>query len=276
VIRGNRLQYVYLVWAAVFIVIPLFLVIFYSVTDSGHIIRLSGEAYRRLIDPLYLKVFWRSLLLAVEATLLCLALGYPAAYFMTRISARHRNFFLMLFIIPMWINFLLRTYAWISILGRNGILNRLLGVFHLPPLELIYTPAAVLIGMVYNFLPYMVLPLFNTLSQIPKPILEAARDLGADSGRVFTRVILPLSVPGIITGVTMVFLPAVSTFVISALLGGGQFMLIGNLVEQQFLSVGDWHFGSAIAMVMMAVIFLFMALVNRSDPEAEKEGRNIW
>lgn len=272
----NRLQYVYLVWAAAFIVIPLLLVIFYSMTDSGRIIRLSGEAYRRLFDPLYLKVMGRSFLLAAEATAVCLVLGYPAATVLSRTDPRRRNFLLLLFIIPMWINFLLRTYAWIAILSPNGLLNRLTAALGLPPTALLYTPAAVLIGMVYNFLPYMVLPVYNTLSQIPRPLLEAARDLGADSRQVFFRVILPLSVPGVITGVTMVFLPAVSTFVISALLGGGQFMLIGNLVEQQFLAVGDWHFGSALAMVMMVVIFLFMALVGRSDPDAARKERNIW
>ncbi len=272
----NLLQYPYLLWAGLFIFIPLVLVLWYSLTTpaaGGADFSLAN--YRRFFSPVYAKVLLRSLVLAAQATAVCLVVGYPAAWIVSRMTKR-RNTVLLLLVIPMWINFLLRTYAWMLLLGRRGIVNRVLEFFGLPGQDLLYSEAAVLIGMVYNFLPFMILPLYSALSRIGKETIEAAEDLGADGLTVFRRVVVPQSVPGILTGVTMVFMPAVSTFVISALLGGGQYMLIGNLVEQQFLSVGDWHFGSALSIIMMTVILLSMAVVSLSDKGASLEGGNLW
>jgi spermidine/putrescine transport system permease protein len=222
------------------------------------------------------QVLLRSTLLAVKSTLICLVIGYPAAMIITGLPRAWRNTVLLLLVIPMWINFLLRTYAWMVLLGRRGVLNRILEFFGLPGQDWLYTETAVLIGMVYNFLPFMVLPLYSALSRIGKETIEAAEDLGAGRFVVFRRVILPQSVPGVIAGITMVFMPAVSAFVVSALLGGGQYMLIGNLVEQQFLYAGDWHFGSALSIIMMAVILVTMALVSLYDKGASLEGGNLW
>ena len=185
------------------------------------------------------------------STILCLLIGYPAAYIIAKSKARRQSVLLMLVIVPMWMNFLLRTYAWSAILGRNGVLNTILTAIGLPAMNILYTDSAVMLGMVYNFLPFMIIPIYTILTKMDQDLINAAKDLGANSTQVFTKVIFPLSMPGVVSGITMVFMPAVSTFVISKLLGGGQFMLIGNLIEQQFMSVGDWHFGSAISIFMM-------------------------
>ncbi len=181
---------------------------------------------------------------------------------------------ILLLVIPMWMNFLLRTYAWLTLLGKNGFINYIITKLGFAPLNLIYNDRAVLLGMVYNFLPFMVLPIYSVLVKIDKSLIEAAEDLGANKFEVFSKVTFPLSIPGIITGITMVFMPAVSTFVISRLLGGGQYMLIGNLVEQQYLWVGDWHFGSAISIIMMAFILVTMAITAKFDNQ--KEGGGLW
>ena len=181
----------------------------------------------------------------------------------------------MLAIVPMWMNFLLRTYAWSAILGRNGVINTIITSLGFSPINILYTDTAVLLGMVYNFLPFMILPIYTILSKMDQDLINAAKDLGANSRQVFTKIILPLSMPGVASGITMVFMPAVSTFVISKLLGGGQFMLIGNLIEQQFMSVGDWHFGSAISIFMMIVILISMAILNKFSDESDKEGGGL-
>ena len=263
----------YAVWSTIFIIFPLFLVLGYSITESGQA-GLSLENYQRLLDPIYINVLTRSLMLALISTLLCLVIGYPMAMILANMDLKYRNTVVMLFILPMWMNFLLRTYAWMYILGKNGFINSVLDTLGLPTIKLLYTSGAVLLGMVYNFLPFMVLPIFTVLSKMDKSIIEAAMDLGADKFTVFRKVILPLSIPGILSGITMVFMPAVSTFVISRLLGGGQYMLIGNLVEQQFLWVGDWHFGSAISIVMMIVILISMAVMAKYDKD--ESGASLW
>ncbi|MDR2587838.1 MAG: ABC transporter permease [Spirochaetales bacterium] len=286
--RGNLLQYPYILWAGLFIFVPLVIVLWYSFTvpfagaagssagtgEAGLV--FSAENYRRFLSPVYVQVLYRSIVLAIKATFVCLLIGYPAAMIINAMPRGWRNTVLLLMVIPMWINFLLRTYAWMVLLGRRGVLNTVLEFFGLPGQEWLYTETAVLIGMVYNFLPFMVLPLYSALSRIGRETIEAAEDLGANGFVVFRRVILPQSVPGVIAGITMVFMPAVSTFVISALLGGGQSMLIGNLVEQQFLSAGDWHFGSALSIIMMAVILFSMAIVSLYDKGASLEGGNLW
>lgn len=262
----------YVLWSALFIVVPLLLIAGYAITakdpETGQV-SLSLANYVKFMDPLYLKVLWRSVQLAFTATLICLILGYPMAMILSRMAPRVQRIAALLFILPMWMNFLLRTYAWMSILGRNGFINKLLGLLHLPQLNLLYNDGAVLLGMVYNFLPFMVLPIYTVLTKMDPALIEAAEDLGANERTVLRRIVFPLSLPGVISGITMVFMPAVSTFVISALLGGGQFMLVGNLVEQQFLLVNNWHFGSAISMILMVLILLSMALMRRFDGEEE-------
>ena len=263
----------YIVWSGIFILLPLFLVLGFSLTKADRI-GATFENYGRLLDPIYISVFTRSLNLALLSTLICLILGYPLAAILTGTSKKYRNIIVMLFILPMWMNFLLRTYAWMAILGKNGFINTTLKLVGLPTVKLLYTDGAVLLGMIYNFLPFMVLPIYTVLSKMDKNIIEAAQDLGANRLRVFTRVIFPLSAPGVLSGITMVFMPAVSTFVISRLLGGGQYMLLGNLVEQQFLWVGDWHFGSAISIVMMIIILLSMAVMAKYDKD--ESGASLW
>lgn len=270
--------YPYIIWSALFIVVPLLIVLFFSFTvqtDSGY--SFSLENYTRLLTSQYFNIFKRSIGLAFISTALCLVLGYPVAYIISQMKISRRSFMIMLFILPMWMNFLLRTYAWMPILGKTGIVNNILGRFGIAPISFLYNDGAVLLGMVYNFLPFMVLPLYTTLIKMDKDLINAAADLGADRVHIFLKVILPLSVPGIFSGITMVFMPAVSTFVISRLLGGGQFMLLGNLIEQQYTTMGDWNFGSAISIFMMIIILIFMAVTSKFDNGSDKEGgKQLW
>ncbi|MBL4932202.1 MULTISPECIES: ABC transporter permease [Clostridium] len=265
--------YPYLLWSLLFIVVPLIIVLFFSFTkkiDSQYVFSL--ENYQKLISPQYLKVFGRSLLLAVISTVACLVMGYPIAYMISKMNVGKRNVLIMLFILPMWMNFLLRTYSWLAILGKNGIINTLLGYIGIGPLNLLYNDGTVILGMIYNFLPFMVIPIYTVLIKIDSDLISAAQDLGADRRILFKRVIFPLSIPGVMSGITMVFMPAVSTFIISSLLGGGQYMLVGNLIEQQFTNIGDWNFGSAISIFMMIIILISMALLSRYEGESDKEG----
>ncbi len=270
------LAYPYVLWSALFIVIPLILVFFFSFTvEVDNKMILSFQNYERLINPIYLKVFIRSVILAGSSTIICLLVGYPVAYIISKAHVSKRNTLILLFILPMWMNFLLRTYAWVTILGKNGIINSFLGLFGIEPIGLLYTNFAILLGMVYNFLPFMVLPIYTSLSKMDNDLINAAKDLGANNFQVFTKVIFPLSMPGVISGITMVFMPAVTTFAISRLLGGGKFMLLGDLIEQQFTVVGDWNFGSAISIFMMIVILLSMAVMSRFEDESDKEGGGL-
>lgn len=256
----------YLLWSAIFVVVPLILVFVYSIVIfEARGMTFSLDSYQKFLDPLYLEVLWRSLVLALEATVICIVLGFPMAMILSKMKPTVQKIAVTLFILPMWMNFLLRTYAWMAILGKNGFINKLLGLFNIQGVSLLYNEGAILLGMVYNFLPFMVLPIYTVLTKIDRQLVEAAEDLGADKKTVFRKIILPLSVPGVISGILMVFMPAVSTFVISNLLGGGQFNLIGNLIEQQFLLVGNWHFGSAISMILMVIILISVAVLNRAD-----------
>ena len=261
----------YVVWSSLFIVIPLLIVVFFGFTiKSGDSYHFSLENFQRLMDPKYLKVFGRSILLAVEATLGCLILGYPVAYLISKMREGKRNILIMLFIIPMWMNFLLRTYAWLPILGKNGLINSLLVTLGFARANLLYNDFAVLLGMIYNFLPFMILPIYTVLIKMHTDLINAASDLGASRKEIFTKIIFPLSMPGIISGITMVFMPAVSTFVISRILGGGQYMLLGNLIETQYTSMDDWNFGSAIAIFMMIIILISMAFMNKFEGTDDK------
>lgn len=273
--KETRLAYPYALWSLIFIVVPLLLIVYYSFTrktDDGGIL-FTLENYRQAFDPLFLKVFTRSFVLAGIATFLCVIIGYPVAYIISKAKISKRDSLILLFILPMWMNFLLRTYAWIAILGKNGLLNSLLGFFGLTPNSILYTSAAVLLGMIYNFLPYMVLPIYTSLQKLDEDLVNAARDLGANTVTVFRKVIFPLSIPGVMSGVTMVFMPCVTTFAISRLLGGGKTMLVGDLIEQQFTTVGDWNLGSSISMVMMVIILISMAFMNKVDKDERQGGK---
>lgn len=269
----------YLVWISMFVIIPILMILGFSLVsvNSNGNMQFSFENFSRAFDPTYISVLGRSLKIAVEATVICFVLGYPMAMILSKMAPKYRTFAVMLFVLPMWMNFLLRTYAWMTILGKNGVINGILSFFGLPNVTFLYSEGAVLLGMVYNFLPFMVLPIYTVLTKMDKSLIEAAEDLGGNKKTVFLKVVFPLSVPGILSGISMVFMPAVSTFVISNLLYGGQYMLIGNLIEQQFLVVNDWNFGSAVAMILMLLILVSMAVMNRiGGKSAEDQGVGLW
>ena len=274
--KTKVLGYPYLFWMALFIIFPMMLMLIYAFTVSSATgVSFTFQNIREFFSPIYLNVFVKSLNLAVVSTVLCLLLGYPMAFMISRMEPKKRNFFLILVILPTWMNFLLRTYSWMNILGKNGIINKLLSLLSLPNADLLYNTGAVLLGMIYNFLPFMIYPIYSILVKIKPSYLEAALDLGASRQKAFFKVTLPLSVPGIITGITMVFMPAVSTFVIPDLLGGGQSVLIGNVIRTQFLVSGDWNFGSALSVIMMVVILIAMRIMNRFDSTDDKENA-LW
>ena len=275
--RSRLAAYPYIVWSVLFIVVPLIMILFFSFAiDTGSGYKFSLENFERLMNPIYIRIFGRSMYLAFISTVLCLVIGYPVAYIISKMPESKRNLVIMLFILPMWMNFLLRTYAWMPILSRNGIVNNFLGLFGIEPIQFLYTNGAILLGMVYNFLPFMILPIYTVLSKLDQNLINAAYDLGANKKQIFTKVILPLSMPGIISGITMVFMPAVSTFVIPRLLGGGKDMLIGNVIEQQFTTLSDWHFGSALAIILMILILISMALMSKFDSEEAEGGGRLW
>ncbi len=262
--KKKYLSYPYVVWLVIFITVPLLLVIYFAFTKDG---AFTFDNFAKFFQPVYLKVFWRSLKLAFFSTVGCLVIGYPVAAILASREFVRKKALLLLCVLPMWMNMLLRTYAWMTILEKNGVLNTILGFLGLGPYQFLYTSGAVIVGMIYNFLPFMILPIYSSLLKIDRSVIEAAEDLGANSPKVFRKIILPLSMPGVISGVVMVFMPALSTFLISRLLGGGQFTLMGNLVEQQFLTVMDWNFGSALSVIMMILILLSMAFMGKSGKE---------
>lgn len=265
----------YVLWSIIFIVVPLLMIIGYSITikdpTTGKLI-LSFENFNRFLSPIFVKVFFDSIILAMASTILCLVIGYPVALILSSMTKKNQNFFLFLIIVPMWMNFLLRTYALRLILGNNGLINKFLTSIHLPNIQLLYNELAIMIGMVYNFLPFMILPIYTVLIKIDPLLIDAARDLGANDKKVFMQVILPLSFPGVIAGVTMVFMPAMSSFVIPSLLGGNKINLIGNIIEEQFVRMGNWHFGSAVSIILILFILVSMGIMNRYD---QQEGENI-
>ena len=257
----------YLVWMVGFIVIPLLLIVYYGLTDKEGGFTLLNLA--QITTPENLKALGLALLLSFISTLLCLVLAYPLAMILSEKNVNQTSFIVLIFILPMWMNFLLRTLAWQNLLEKNGIINSILGFFHLPAQTLINTPYAIVLGMVYNFLPFMVLPIYNVLAKIDKDVIFAARDLGASGIQTFSKIILPLSVPGIISGVTMVFVPSLTTFVISDLLGGSKILLIGNVIEQEFKQGSNWHVGSGLSLVLMIFIIASMALIAKYDKNGE-------
>ncbi len=269
-------SYPYLIWMIIFIVIPSFLILFYAFTirdENG--IRFTLENFYKFCEPVYITVLLKSLGLALFSTLVCLILGYPVAMILASKQFSKRTTLSMLFIIPMWMNFLLRTYAWLTLLEKNGIINSILSFLNLPKFNILYTNGAVVLGMVYNFLPFMILPIYTVLMKIDGKLIEAAQDLGGNTFTVFRRITLPLSIPGVMSGITMVFMPAVTTFVISKLLGGGQYTLIGNFIERQFIQLSDWNFGSAISMIMMIFILISIGIMSKFD-EDKGGGAALW
>ncbi len=257
----------YLFWAASFIIIPLLMIVYYGLTDKEGGFTLLNLA--QITTPENLKALGLALLLSFISTLLCLVLAYPLAMILSEKNVNQTSFIVLIFILPMWMNFLLRTLAWQNLLEKNGVINSILGFFHLPAQTLINTPYAIVLGMVYNFLPFMVLPIYNVLAKIDRDVIFAARDLGASGIQTFSKIILPLSVPGIISGVTMVFVPSLTTFVISDLLGGSKILLIGNVIEQEFKQGSNWHVGSGLSLVLMIFIIASMALIAKYDKNGE-------
>lgn len=271
--RFSQLAIPYIAWAAMMLILPMALIALYSVSEHGNSIisfSLTLEHYVKFFtDPDFLIILWRSLVIAVKTTIICLLLGYPVAYFIARTSERAQNILVLCITIPTWINALVRTYAWIGLLSEGGLFHKIFQFFGFGGSELLYTEGAVLLGMVYNFVPFMILQINTSLCKMDHSLLEASADLGANPVQTFRRVTLPLSLPGVINGITLVFLPAVSSFFIPKLLGGGQYFLIGNLIENQFITVGEWNFGSAISMIMAIVMMLLMMAVRQTEKKTQ-------
>lgn len=266
-IKRKLLGTPYFFWSAVFILVPLGMVFYYGLTDHSGAFTL--ENVLAISTPEHAKALWIALLLSLIATVICLLLAYPLAMILSHQKNGRQSFIVLIFILPMWMNFLLRTLAWQTLLEKTGVINSILDFLHLPALNIINTPYAIILGMVYNFLPFMVLPVYNALSKIDGNVINAARDLGANGLQVFLKITLPLSIPGIISGITMVFVPALTTFVISKLLGGSKILLIGNVIEEEFTQAGNWHLGSGLSIVLMLFIIVNMILTTVFDKDGE-------
>lgn len=251
----------YGIWSTLFIVVPLFFVAYYAFTDNDFNFTLENIV-RFFSSGTYLIIFWRSLKLAIISTIICLLIGYPFAYIMSRASDKFQSIALTLVMVPMWMNFLIRTYAWMTILQDTGLINTLLSLIHLPNVHIIGTETAVVIGMVYDYLPYMILPIYSVMAEMDEKLLEASADLGCDNFATIKRVVLPLSMPGVISGITMVLIPSISTFYISQKLGSGKFYLIGDAIEGQYVA-NNLHFAAAIAFILMVILLIGMSIMRK-------------
>ena len=313
--RNKALTVPFVLWAMIFIVVPLIMIVWYGVTveesipyaevvmedgttafalEDGTLVTqrpgkravVSLDNFKRMLEPTYLKLLLRSLKIAVITTVICLLLGYPVALILTGRDFKRPALWLMLLILPMWMNFLLRTYSWMSILENSGILNSWISSLRetFPAFDallermgvgkkiiFLYNEKAVILGMVYNYLSFMIMPIYTVIEKIDRSLLEAAADLGASPRKSFLRVTLPYSLPGVLEGVTMVFVPAVTTFVISQLMGGGKVPLIGDIIQNQFGKSSDWHFGATLSLLVMVVVLAFMGALNRMDKEDETQ-----
>lgn len=258
----------YLLWAVLFIIAPLIMVIYYAFTDAGGAFTLDNVA--QIGD--YTATFILSISYGAVATLICLIIAYPFAYFLAQTKASFQRMSVMLVMLPMWMSFLIRTYSWITILGESGVINRFLGLFGIEPLQMLNTPGAVILGMVYNFLPYMILPIYTVMTKMDKSLVEAAQDLGCSRFTCIRKVIFPLSVPGVASGVTMVFVPSVSTFYITQKLGGGQITLIGDVIEGQFQTAYNYNLGAALSLVLMVMILICLGVLNYFTDTNEAKG----
>lgn len=257
----------FLAWSILFILIPLFMIFYYGFVDKSG--QFTTENILAITKPEHLKALGLSILLSMAATIICLILAYPLSMILSRLGVNQNSFIVLIFILPMWMNFLLRTLAWQTLLEKTGVINSILSFLHLPALNIINTPYAIILGMVYNFLPFMVLPIYNALIKLDRDVINAARDLGANGAQTFIKVIFPLTLPGVISGITMVFIPALTTFVISNLLGGSKILLIGNVIEQEFTHASNWNLGSGLSLIMMIFIIISMGASAISDKNGE-------
>ena len=271
----NKRKYLagpYLLWAVGFIILPLLMIIYYGFTSAD-----GGFTLENLLaigDPIHYKALGQSLLIAFGSTCISLVIAYPLAYILSKNQGSKKGIIIMLFVLPMWINYLLRVLALQMILANTGILNGILNFFGLPSQHLLYTRTAILIGMTYDYLPFMILPIYNAMCKIDRDLIHAAADLGAGNKLIFRKIILPLSKPGVISGIIMVFVPSISEFAIADILGGSKILLIGNVIEQEFSLTSNWNLGSGLSIVLMIFIFISMAIMNKND--AEGEGQMIW
>ena len=257
----------FIFWSAMFVIVPLCMVFYYGLTDKSG--AFTFDNILAIATAEHSKALWEALKLSVISTVICLLLAYPLAMILRGRGSSASGFIVFIFILPMWMNFLLRTMAWQTLLERNGVINGILTWLHLPKQNLINTPAAIVLGMVYNFLPFMVLPIYNVLAKIDDNTINAAKDLGANTLQTLFYIWLPLSLPGIISGITMVFVPSLTTFVISDLLGGSKILLIGNVIEQEFTKGNNWHLGSGLSLVLMVFILISMAMIAKYDKDGE-------
>ena len=258
----------YCFWLFVLTIVPMLLIAFYALLQKEQKLQLFDlllDNFFRFIDPIFLSVLMRSFVLGILTTVICLLIGYPIAYMISKCQERTQTLLILLITIPTWINLLMRTYAWMSILSNNGLINHALQALGFAKMHMMYTDFSVVIGMVYNFLPFMILPIHTSLTNMDKSLTEASMDLGASRVQTFFKITFRLSLSGVLTGVTMVFLPAISAFVIPKMLGGGQYSLIGNFIEQQFITVGNWHFGSAVSLVLAVIVIALMALIYKAE-----------
>lgn len=265
----RKMTYPYVAWISVMIIVPMILILLYAITTEGNgVVNFNftiDNFVRFFSDSIFLEVLGRSLRVALITTVLCIVLGYILAYYIAKCSDGIKMKWVLIITFPTWINMLVRTYAWIGILQNDGIINTILGWVGIGPVDMIYTEFAVILGMVYNFIPFMILQIYTSLSKMDNSLIEAAQDLGANRFQCFWRITFPLSLPGVISGITLVFLPAVSSFCIPKLLGGGQYVLVGNVIESQFLTSGDWNFGSAISLIMAIIIMISMYITKKVD-----------
>jgi spermidine/putrescine transport system permease protein len=272
----KTMAYPYIAWIAVMIVAPMLLIFMYAFTVKGNSVttfRFTLENFANFFsDAVFIDVLKRSLVIAIVTTIICIIIGYPAAYIIANAPGRKNVMLILLITMPTWINMLVRTYAWVGILQDDGIINSLFQMIGFGKIKLLHTSFAVILGMVYNFVPFMILQIHSSLAKMDKSLLEAASDLGANRVQAFLRITLPLSLPGVISGITLVFLPAVSSFFIPKLLGGGQYVLIGNVIENQFLTAGNWNFGSAISLIMAVIILISMYITKKVDKGEDAKG----
>ena len=262
----------YVVWIIGFILLPLLLIIYYAFTNSSGAFTMANVV--SIFHKVHLKALWLSVKIALECTVICLLLSYPLAMILNKLSLKHQSFIVFIFILPMWMNFLLRILAWQMILSNNGILNGILDFFHLPNIYLLNTPTAVIFGMVYDYLPYMILPIYNSMARIRKDIIEAAQDLGAKNHTIFFKIIFPLTLTGVMSGIIMVFVPALTSFVISNMLGGGKILLIGNIIENDFMQFFNWNLGAGLSLLLMVFVIASMAFMNKYS--GDTGGTAVW
>ncbi|MEF9959557.1 MAG: ABC transporter permease [Niameybacter sp.] len=264
----KRLAIPYVIWSGIFVIVPVLIILYYSFFEKG-VFTLNG--YKQVFNPRYVNNIMDSVVIALISTVICLLLAYPLAMILSSKQISGKGVILLLVILPMWMNSLLRTYAWGYLLQDTGVVNNILEGIGLPTIQFLYKKSAIVFGNVYNFFPFMVLPIYNVLCKIDQSVIEASYDLGADKITTFKKVILPLSMPGVVTGVVMVFMPALTTFLVSRLLGGGKTTLLGDLIEQQFKITGDWAFGSALSVILMVIILITLVFMSKKD-SLEKGG----